>query len=77
MVGKRISTVDLSMAQVVAGLRYALPSASRQALRACPRLRALHDEVFARPRIRRYLASGRRLGFNNDDIFRRYPELDA
>jgi glutathione S-transferase len=77
MVGARISTVDLSMAQVIAGLRYALPSASRKALRACPRLRALHDEVFARPRIRRYLASGRRLGFNDDDIFRRYPELDG
>jgi len=77
MVGARVSYVDLSMAQVVAGLRYAFPSASRKALRGCPRLRALHDEVFARPRIRRYIASGRRVAFNNDDIFRRYPELDA
>ena len=65
------------MAQVVAGLRYAFPAASRKALRACPRLRSLHDEIFARPRIKRYVASGRRLAFNNDDIFRRYPELDA
>jgi glutathione S-transferase len=77
MVGARISTVDLSMAQVIAGLRYAFPSASRKALRACPRLRGLHDEVFARPRIRRFVASDRRLAFNNDDIFRRYPELDG
>jgi glutathione S-transferase len=77
MVGARVSYVDLSMAQVVAGLRYAFPSASRKALRGCPRLRALHDEVFARPRIRRYIASGRRVAFNNDDIFRRYPELDG
>jgi glutathione S-transferase len=77
MVGARICTVDLSMAQVVAGLRYAFPAASRDALRACPRLRALHDEVFSRPRIKRYVASGRRLSFNNDDIFRRYPELDG
>lgn len=76
MVGERISYVDLSMAQVIAGLRYAFPSASRKVLRACPRLRGLHDEVFARPRIKRYVASGRRLNFNNDDIFRRYPELD-
>jgi glutathione S-transferase len=76
MVGARISYVDLSMAQVVAGLRYALPSASRRVLRTCPRVRALHDDVFSRPRIRRYVASGRRLAFNNDDIFRRYPELD-
>jgi glutathione S-transferase len=77
MVGARISHVDLSMAQTIAGLRYAFPLASRKALRATPGLRALHDQVFARPRIQRYVASGRRLGFNNDDIFRRYPELDA
>lgn len=77
MVGKRLSYVDLSTAQIVAGLRYAFPRASKRALRACPGLRALHDAVFARPRIRRYVASGRRLDFNNDGIFRRYPELDA
>jgi glutathione S-transferase len=77
MAGARLCYVDLSMAQVIAGLRFAFPKASRQALRACPGLRALHDEVFARPRIRRYLASGRRVAFNNDDIFRHYPELDA
>ncbi|HYA65678.1 MAG TPA: glutathione S-transferase C-terminal domain-containing protein, partial [Burkholderiaceae bacterium] len=77
MVGTRISYVDLSMAQVIAGLRYAFPLASRKSLRACPRLRSLHDAVFARPRIRRYVASNRRLAFNNDDIFRRYRELDG
>jgi glutathione S-transferase len=73
----RLTYADLSLAQVVAGLRYAFPNAARKALRACPRLRALHDAVFARPRISRYVASGRRLAFNNDGIFRRYPELDA
>lgn len=77
MVGSRLSYVDLSVAQVVAGLRYAFPLATRKALRTCPRLRAVHDEVFARPRIRRYLDSGRRLPFNNDDVFRHYPELDG
>jgi len=77
MVGARVSYVDLSMAQVIAGLRYAFPLASRRVLRTCPRLRALHDQVFSRPRIERYVASGRRLAFNNDDIFRRYPELDG
>lgn len=77
MVGAQFTYADLSMAQVVAGLRYAFPSASRKALRACPRLRALHDQAFARPNIKRYLASGRRIAFNNDDIFRRYPELDG
>jgi glutathione S-transferase len=77
LVGKRLSYADLSMAQVLAGLRYAFPSSGRKALVACPRLRALQDEVFARPRVKRYVASGRRLVFNNDDIFRRYAELDG
>ncbi len=77
MVGKRIGYADLSMAQVVAGLRYAFPAATARALADCPRLQALHDEVFARPRIARYLASGRRVPFNNQGIFRRYRELDG
>jgi glutathione S-transferase len=77
MAGSRLTYADLSMAQVLAGLRYAFPAAGRKALRACPRLCALHDDVFNRPRIKRYVASGRRLAFNNDGIFRRYPELDG
>ena len=77
LVGTQLTYADLSLAQVVAGLRYAFPVASRSALRAHPRLRALHDAVFARPRIKRYMASKRRLPFNNHDLFRRYRELDA
>ncbi len=76
MVGARVSYADLSMAQVLAGLRYAFPIASGRALRSRPRLRALHEAVFTRPRLERYLASGRRLPFNNEDLFRHYPELD-
>jgi glutathione S-transferase len=76
MVGSRLTYADLSMAQVIAGLRYAFPKAAPKALRSHPRLRELHDAVFDRPRIKRYVASGRRLDFNNDDIFRRYRELD-
>jgi len=75
MVGSGVTYVDLSMAHVIAGLRYAFPNATREALRARPRLAGLHDAVFARPRIRRYLRSPRRIPFNNDGIFRRYPEL--
>lgn len=76
MVGSRLTYVDLSMAQVIAGLQYAFPKASARALRSRPHLRALHNAVFNRPRIRQYLASSRRIAFNNDDLFRRYPELD-
>jgi glutathione S-transferase len=42
-----------------------------------PRLVALRDRVAARPRIAAYLASERRIPFNEQGIFRRYPELDA
>jgi glutathione S-transferase len=38
---------------------------------------ALHAKVAARPRIAAYLASPRRIAFNQDDIFRRYPPLDG
>jgi glutathione S-transferase len=75
MVGSTPTYADLSMAQAIAGLRYAFPNAARGALRSRPRLRALHEAVFARPRIARYVKSGRRIAFNNDGIFRRYPEL--
>jgi len=76
MAGARLSYADLAMAEVIAGLTYALPKATARALRRRPRLSALHDAVFARPRIARYAASGRRLPFNNEDLFRHYPELD-
>jgi len=76
LLGARVGYADLCMAQVIAGLRYAFPRASRRELRRRPRLAALHDAAFARPRIVRYVLSGRRLAFNNEDLFRHYPELD-
>ena len=74
-VGNSLTYVDLSIAQIAAGLRYAFPRSAAGALRAHPRIAQLHDRVFARPRIKRYVKSVRRLAFNNDDLFRRYPEL--
>ena len=76
MVGARLTYVDLSMAQVIAGLRFAFPRSCARTLRSYPRLQALHEAVFERPRIKRYVASGRRIPFNNDGIFRHYPALD-
>jgi glutathione S-transferase len=77
LVGGRVTYADLSMAQAIAGIRYAFPKAAAKVLRQHRRLNKLHDAVFDRPRIQRYVASGRRLDFNNDDVFRRYPELDG
>ena len=77
LVGARLTYADLSLAQAVAGIKYAFPKAAAKALRKHPRVAKLHDAVFERPRIQRYAESGRRLAFNNDDVFRRYPELDS
>jgi glutathione S-transferase len=77
MVGARLTYADLSMAQVIVGLEYAFPKAMSKAMPKHPHLRALADHVFSRPRIARYLTSRRRLAFSNDDLYRRYPGLDA
>jgi glutathione S-transferase len=76
MTGGKLSYVDLSVFQAIEGLRYAFPNAlGRRAFRY-PLLMASHDRVAARPRIAAYLASDRRLPFNEMDIWRHYPELD-
>jgi glutathione S-transferase len=62
---------------MVEGLRYALPKTMRRIERKYPKLVALHDRVAARPRLAAYLASERRIAFNQQGIFRHYPELDA
>ena len=61
----------------MAGLQFAFPRYMARTLRHYPRLWALHESVFDRPRIRRYVASDRRLPFDNNGIFRHYPQLDA
>lgn len=69
--------VDLSLFQVVEGLRYAFPRAMAVVEPTVPALVALRDRVAARPRLAAYLASPRRLAFNEHGIFRRYAELDV
>ena len=76
-VGDAVSYVDLSMFQVIEGMRYAFPNAMRKAESKAARVIALHDAVAKRPRIASYLASSRRIAFNEQGIFRRYPELDS
>lgn len=74
--GTRVSYADLSLFQVVAGLNYAFPNAMAKTARRQRRLFALHAAVQERPRIAAYLASPRRIAFNEDGIFRHYSELD-
>lgn len=70
------SYADLAAFQVVEGLAYAFPHTLRRLGAEIPKLLALRDRIAARPRIAGYLASPRRLAFNEMGIFRHYPELD-
>jgi glutathione S-transferase len=75
--GRKLSYVDLSLFQIVEGLRYAFPNRMQAFERKIPGLIALHDRVAARPHIAAYLASERRIAFNEDGIFRHYKALDS
>jgi|SRR5579864_922549 len=75
--GRRVSYVDLSLFQIVEGLRYGFPKRMAAFEGDIPGLIALHDRVAARPNIKAYLASDRRIPFNESGIFRRYKELDG
>jgi glutathione S-transferase len=77
LVGRRITYADLSLFQVVAGLRYAFPKAMKRIEREHPHVVALYERVEDLPKIAAYLASPRRVEFNEDGIFRRYPALDG
>jgi glutathione S-transferase len=77
LLGKTISYADLSLFQMIDGLRYAFPHAMARREHLCSRVISLHERVAARPRIAAYLASKRRLPFNQQGIFRHYPELDG
>lgn len=76
VLGRRLSYVDLSLFQIVEGLRYAFPKRMKRFERRVPRIVALHDRVAARPRIAAYLASKRRIPFSQWGIYRYFKELD-
>ena len=74
--GRKVTYVDLSLFQIVEGLRYAFPRRMKAFEDDIPRLLSLHELVAARPNIKAYLESDRRIPFNESGIFRRYKELD-
>jgi glutathione S-transferase len=76
MVGRSLSYVDLSMFQLIEGLRFAFPRTMQRLEAGYAGLVALHDRIAARPNIAAYLKSDRRMPFNDRGIFRHYPELD-
>src|SRR5581483_10207569 len=76
LLGRNLTYADLSLFQMVEGLRYAFPKAMQRLERKCPKVVSVHDRLAERPRIKTYLASQRRIPFNEWGIFRHYKELD-
>ena len=76
LLGRRLCYADLSMFQLVEGLRYAFPKRMKRMETKVPQVITLHHRVAARPRIKAYCASGKRIAFNENGIFRRYKALD-
>ena len=76
VLGRKFSYVDLSLFQLIEGLRYAVPEGDDAHRAQSAGVVAVRDRVAARPRIKAYLASQRRIAFNEMGIFRHYPELD-
>jgi glutathione S-transferase len=76
LLGRKISYTDLSLFQLIEGTRYAFPNAAKRIEKKVPKVVDVHDRVAKRPGIKAYLASERRIAFNEDGIFRHYPELD-
>jgi len=76
LIGDDLTYPDLSLFQVVEGLRYAFPNGFGKVEGDYPKVIALRDAVAARPNTAAYLASDRRIEFNTHGVFRNYPELD-
>ena len=77
LLGAGVTHPDLSLFQVISGLRYAFPVGMARIEPDYPALTALHDAIAGRPNVAKYLGSDRRIPFNEMGIFRHYPELDA
>jgi glutathione S-transferase len=76
LLGRKMTYGDLSVFQLIEGMRYAFPRAMTGIERKVSGLVAIRDRVAERPGIKNYLASRRRIAFNEMGIFRHYPELD-
>jgi hypothetical protein len=75
LVGGKLSYPDLSLFQLIEGLKYAFPQAAECTLARTPRIVELHDRVAEQARVAAYRRSERRIAFNEEGIFRRYREL--
>ena len=77
VLGRKLCYVDLTLFQIVEGLRYAFPKRMKRFERRVPRIMALHERVAKAPAHRRLsrLAT-RRIPFSQWGIYRYFKELD-
>jgi len=76
LMGDELTYPDLSLFQLLEGLAFAFPKGFARVAESKPSLLGLRERVAERPRVAAYLASERRLPFNEHGVFRHYPELD-
>ncbi len=76
LMGSSWTYPDLSLFQLVEGLDYAFPKQMKSLANTIPLTLNLRETVAELPELSQYLSSKRRLAFNEDGIFRHYPELD-
>ena len=76
LIGDTMTYVDLSLFQVVQGLRYAFPKGFKKCEKRCLSVLSLNDKVSLDNKVSKYLSSDRRIAFNKSGVFRYYPELD-
>jgi glutathione S-transferase len=77
LLGRKLTYVDLSLFQIVEGLRYAFPKRMKRFEKKIPGVITLHDRVARRPRIAAYLKSERRIPFSQWGIYRYFKQLDG
>ena len=77
LAGEGLSYADLGLFQTLEGLNHGFPKRMKAIEGEYPKVRRLGDLVSSEPAVARYLASPRRMAFNEHGIFRHYPELDA
>jgi glutathione S-transferase len=76
LLGRTLTYPDLSLFQMVTGLRFAFPRAMAHLEADYPLVMGVQARVAAHPRLAAYFKSRRRIPFNQQGIFRAYPELD-
>ena len=77
LASEALTYADLSLFQIVRGLQYAFPNAMTSLAPKLEATLALAQRVEQQPNIAAYLKSERRIPFNEEGIFRHYPELDG